>query len=125
MRNTVTTVFTALTLAYLSAGSAQAELNLQANQAKPAMKLQATTGIPKPPTCASDFTPVGIKLVKHEGKQWYEYSCAREETIVRSCNADTDVTAVKNDIISLPSDGKNQNSKLQLSYKCFHYVPVK
>lgn len=94
----------------------------QAADAK--LKLQAA-GAPNPASCATGFTPVSKKLVQHEGKAWYQYTCARQETIVRSCNADTEVIEVKNDIISLPSDGQSQNSKLQLSYQCFHYVPVK
>lgn len=98
--------------------------SFQAAGATPKLQLQAT-GTAKPATCAAGFTPVGKKLVQHEGKAWYQYTCARQETIVRSCNADTDVIEVKNDIISLPSDGQSQNSKLQLSYQCFHYVPVK
>lgn len=82
------------------------------------------TAAAKPATCGKGFTAVGKKLINHEGKKWYEYTCARQEVIIRTCNADTQVTNVKNNFISLPSDGKSKNSKLNMSYKCFNYVPV-
>ncbi|UTA48945.1 hypothetical protein L1F30_05210 [Simiduia sp. 21SJ11W-1] len=97
---------------------------LNATSAKPKFQVQVAGAIPKPAACAQGFTPVSKKLIKHEGKAWYEYTCARSETIVRTCNPDTDVTNIKNDIVSLPSDGTSHNSKLNLSYKCFRYVPV-
>ena len=108
----------------LLAAQTLANPTLQATEAKPKLQVQTMAGMPKAATCAKGFTVVGKKLMKHEGKSWYEYTCARQETIVRTCNADTDVTDIKNDIVSLPSDGQSHNSKLQLSYKCFNYVPV-
>jgi len=99
------------------------EMQIQAQQAKPQLKIQAS-GAAKPPTCAVGFTPVGMKLVEHEGKKWYEYSCVREEIINRTCNTDTQVYDVNDKFISLPSDGVSKKSKLQMQYKCFNYVPV-
>ena len=78
----------------------------------------------KPATCSPGFQVVGKKLVEHEGQKWYEYTCAREEVIVRQCNPDTQVHDIKDKISSLPSDGKSKKSKLQMAYKCFNYVAV-
>lgn len=118
-------LFAGLLMSSLLAAQALAGPTFQATQAKPNLQVQAAAGVPLPAVCGKGFTPVGQKLVKHEGKAWYQYTCARQEDIVRTCNADTDVTDVKDSIVSLPSDGTSQNSRLQLSYKCFHYVPVK
>ncbi len=104
-------------------GAAHAETQLQATPVKPQMKLQATS-VAKPPQCAPGFTPVGQKLVQHEGKSWYEYTCARQEIINRTCNADTEVTDINDKFTSLPSDGVSKKSKLTMSYKCWNYVPV-
>lgn len=121
-----TALFAGLVLGSLMAAQAVANPGLNATQAKPSLQLQATAvSKPLPAVCGKGFTPVGMKLVQHEGKAWYEYTCARQEDIVRTCNADTDVTDVKDNIVSLPSDGTSRNSRLQLSYKCFRYVPVK
>lgn len=121
----ITAITSTITISLLSVSMAQADLQIKAQKATPKMGSFAAHGAPKPATCGPGFTAVGKKLVTHEGKKWYQYTCARQETIIRTCNADTDVTDVKDKIISLPSDGQSKKSKLQLSYKCFHYVPVK
>ncbi|WP_101759126.1 hypothetical protein [Oceanicoccus sp. KOV_DT_Chl] len=117
--------FTAITMCFLLFASAsQADgMKLQAKSASPKVGFQAA-GAAKPATCAQGFTPIGIKLQQHEGKKWYEYQCVSEQSINRICNADTQVTDVNDKIVSLPSDGKSKKSKIQLSYKCFNYVPV-
>ncbi|MGD2118643.1 MAG: hypothetical protein PVG66_09800 [Chromatiales bacterium] len=103
---------------------AKADVKLQASQVHPTLQLQSVSPT-KPATCAPGFIPVDKKLVEHEGKKWYEYNCVHQEVINRTCNMDTQVTNVKNDFVSLPSDGKSKKSKLMMSYKCFNYVPVK
>jgi len=124
MKKLITTAFLAGLATISMVGNAQADTKFQAQQAKPQFNLKPATGIPKPAQCAPGFTVIGKKLIQHEGKKWYEYSCAREIVINRTCNQDTQVTDVKDNIISLPSDGKSKKSKIRLSYKCFNYVPV-
>lgn len=125
MKSTLKMISVTLLASVIATSIAQAEgLQLKAQQAKPTANFQAA-GAPKPPACAQGFTPVGMKLQEHEGKKWYEYQCAYQQNINRTCNADTDVTEVKDQIISLPSDEQSHKSKMMLSYKCFHYVPVK
>lgn len=87
----------------------------------------AAPAVPAPlaASCGPGFSVSGLKLQKHEGKAWYEYQCVAEQQINRTCNADTTITAVKDEFVSLPSDEQSHNSRLQMSYKCWHYVPVK
>lgn len=105
-------------------GSVQAGSQIPTAQAIPKLKV-AANHIVNPPQCAEGFTPINIKLVEHEGEKWYQYDCVQQKVIKRSCNADTEVTNVKNKFIDMPSDGKSNNSKLNLSYTCFNYIPVK
>lgn len=92
--------------------------------AAPAL-LASAAHVAKPATCGQGYTAIGLKLQKHEGKAWYEYQCVAEQQVDRTCNSDTSVTAVKDEFVSLPSDEQSHKSKLLMSYKCFHYVPVK
>jgi len=102
----------------------QAEgLQLQAKKVQPKPVITAVT-VAKPATCAPGFVAIDKKLVSHEGKKWYEYSCVQQKVINRTCNADTSVIDVDDKFVSMPSDGKSKKSKLYMSYKCFNYVPV-
>ncbi len=93
MKSSITTLAAAAISIGLFASSLQADgMQFKAQKAKPTF--QATAGA-KPAVCGKDFTPVSKKLVEHEGKKWYQYTCARQETIIRVCNTDTDVTEVK------------------------------
>jgi len=123
MKSTITTLTAVILSAGLLAGNVQADgMTFKAQKTKTTFHVATAA---KPAVCGQGFTAVSKKLVEHEGKKWYQYTCAREETIIRVCNTDTDVIDVKNQFISLPSDGTSQNSKLRMSYKCFKYVPVK
>jgi len=102
----------------------QAAPQIQPQMATPKTVLSAVS-MAKPAQCAAGFTPINLKLVEHEGKKWYQYDCVQQKVIKRSCNADTEVIKVKNQFVSLPSDGQSDNSKMYLSYSCFNYVPVK
>ncbi|AKH19134.1 hypothetical protein [Sedimenticola thiotaurini] len=117
----------ALCLVAFSAGLIGTALAAPQNQAKPVVPklVLSATQIVKPAQCGAGFTPINIKLMEHEGKKWYQYDCAQQKVIKRTCNADTDVIKVKNRFIDLPSDGQNNDSKMYLSYTCFNYVPVK
>lgn len=125
MKNIIKTFSYTVVISMLLVSSAHAELKLQAKTLTPKpIGAIAAQAVAKPATCASGFVAVGKKLVQHEGKKWYEYTCAHEEVINRVCNTDTQVIDVKDKFISLPSDGQSKKSKLQMSYKCFNYVPV-
>ncbi len=123
MKSSITTLTAVVFGIGLFASNLQAD-NRQYQAPKAKATFVATTAA-KPAVCGEGFTPVSKQLVEHEGKKWYQYTCARQETIIRICNSDTDVTDVKNKFVSLPSDGTSKNSKLQMSYKCFKFVPVK
>lgn len=120
MLKTATVMMAAL---LFGAALAQAEMPIKAQKAKGGITFQAT-GAPKPPVCAQGFTVVGKKLITHEGKKWYEYTCAYQKVVTRICNPDTQVYDVKDKFVSLPSDGKSKKTKIQMSYKCYNYVPV-
>lgn len=106
------------------AGAVLADQPIPGQTALPKLQV-ATDKLTIPAQCAPGFTPIKIKLIKHEGKRWYQYDCVQQKVIKRSCNADTEVINVKNQFVTLPSDGKSNDSKLFLSYGCFNYIPVK
>ena len=123
MQTIIKTLTCAAIVSSLCFSVAQADMQLNTQKAKPKMSI-AAQGAAKPAVCGAGFTAVGKKLVTHEGKKWYEYTCAYQKTITRVCNSDTQVTDIKDKIVSLPSDGQSKKSKIQMSYKCFNYVPV-
>lgn len=111
-----------MALSTLFAISTVSANDAQPKRAKTSQLTKAT--FVKPALCANGYKVINKNLVQHEGKKWYTYQCVQQQNIKPKCNADTDVTKVKNNIVGKPHDKVNHDFKIMMSYECSRYIPV-